>query len=262
MDIAILLSAGRHPVSNAPVVPRLEAQAIRLAEGLGTVRGLHAGADDRPARDALGHGLAQLDHLRLAPGVDPVAALAAHLAGTRPDLILAGRRGQGGAETGLVPYLVARALGYPLIPDVIAVRPGPRPRTVEIEQALAKGARRRLLVRLPLVATVHPAAPGPRPFAYGRMRQGTVTPIAASAPAAPADVPVESRPFKPRPKLMRAAPAGASAAERLMAATGAADGRAANVLVDPEPDVAARTILAYLRQIGAVPDPHANSDKA
>ncbi len=35
MRIAVLLSAGRHPVSGAPVLPRLEAQAIRLAVGLG-----------------------------------------------------------------------------------------------------------------------------------------------------------------------------------------------------------------------------------
>lgn len=254
MDIVLLLSAGRHPVSNAPVLPRLEAQMIRLVEGLGETRGLHAGPDAMPVREALGHGLARLDHLRIAEGADPVETLVAHLADTPPALILAGRRGQGGEETGLVPYLVAQRLGYPLIPDVIALRPGAAPDRMEVEQALAKGARRRLVVRLPFVASVHPAAPAPRPFAYARMRRGRV--IArddvVAAPAAASEI--EARPFKPRPKLMRGAPAGASAAERLMAATGAGDNGGANVLVDPDPELAARTILAYLRRVGAVPE--------
>lgn len=232
---------------------------IRLVEGLGETRGLHAGPDATPVRDALGHGLARLDHLRVAGGVDPVEALVADLTRTHPALILAGRRGQGGEETGLVPYLVAQRIGYPLIPDVVALRPGTAPQTMEVEQALAKGARRRLVVRLPFVASVHPAAPAPRPFAYAPMRRGRViahdgaagTPIVASE--------IEARPFKPRPKLMRGAPAGASAAERLMAATGAGDSGGADVLVDPDPELAARTILAYLRRVGAVPE--TNRDK-
>lgn len=52
---------------------------------------------------------------------------------------------------------------------------------------------------------------------------------------------------------MKGAPTGGSAAERLKAATGesgaAASGR---LLVDPDPDEAAREILAYLRGIGVV----------
>lgn len=266
MDTVLLISAGRHPVSHAPVLPRLEAQMIRLAEGLGPMRGLHAGPDVVPARDSLGHGLARLDHIRIDAELDPLPELVAHLADSRPDLILAGRRGEGGEETGLVPYVIAQRLGYTLIPDIIALRPGPVPQSVEVEQALAKGARRRLVVRLPLVATVHPAAPVPKPFAYAQMRRGQVNVLerAGDPPAqmsAAEASSVVTRPFKPRPKLMRGAPAGASASERLLAATGGSEGGGANVLVDPAPEVAARAILAYLRQIGAVPDPHANRDK-
>ncbi|EHP71446.1 putative electron transfer flavoprotein, beta subunit, partial [Methylorubrum extorquens DSM 13060] len=48
MRIVVLLSAGLHPVSGAPVLPRVEAQAIRMAAGLGAgseTFGLHAGPD-------------------------------------------------------------------------------------------------------------------------------------------------------------------------------------------------------------------------
>ncbi|EHP80066.1 putative electron transfer flavoprotein, beta subunit, partial [Methylorubrum extorquens DSM 13060] len=53
--------------------------------------------------------------------------------------------------------------------------------------------------------------------------------------------------------IVKGAPAGGSAAERLKAATGeggsAASGR---LLVEPDPEDAAREILAYLRQIGVL----------
>lgn len=57
---------------------------------------------------------------------------------------------------------------------------------------------------------------------------------------------------------MKGAPTGGSAAERLKAATGesgaAASGR---LLIQPDPEDAAREILAYLRQIGVLAAPAA-----
>lgn len=113
MRIAVLLSAGRHPVSGVVVLPRLEAQAIRIATGLAQacgVRdgleapyGLHAGPDAAAIADALGQGLARIEHIALGEDADPVPALAIRLAATAPDLVLAGRRGQGGGESGSFP---------------------------------------------------------------------------------------------------------------------------------------------------------------
>ncbi|GLK57255.1 electron transfer flavoprotein beta subunit [Methylopila capsulata] len=255
MKVVVLLSAGRHPVSGLGALPRLEAQAIRLGAALGPMRGLHAGPDAEAVAEALGRGLSEIDHVALGAGADPVPALAAALRAAAPDVVLAGRRGQGGDETGLVPYALARALGATLIPDVIAARPGSEPGVIEVEQALPKGAARRLVVRSPVVLTVHSAAPEPRPYAFGQVRRGRIEPLAVSAPEEPAAVAIAEKPYRARPKMMRGAPAGGSAADRLKAATGGGEAVQADVMVSPEPREAARAILAYLRQVGVLPPP-------
>ncbi|GBD50372.1 electron transfer flavoprotein subunit beta [Methylopila sp. Yamaguchi] len=257
MKVAVLLSAGRHPVSGRGALPRLEAQAIRLAAALGSARGLHAGPDADVVAEALGRGLSQIDHVALAAGADPVPALAAVLRAAAPDVVLAGRRGQGGDDTGLVPYALARALGATVIPDVVAARPGSEPGVIEVEQALPKGAARRVVARLPVVLTVHPAAPEPSAFAFGQARRGRIERLDVAAPAEPAAaaIAVAEKSYRPRPKMMRGAPAGGSAADRLKAATGGGEAAQANVMVSPEPREAARAILAYLRQIGVLAPP-------
>ncbi|WP_407518857.1 electron transfer flavoprotein subunit beta [Methylobacterium oryzisoli] len=258
MRIAVLLSAGRHPVSGAAVLPRLEAQAIRLAAGLGPAVGLHAGPAAAALAEALGQGLAQIEHIDLPEAFDPVPALAARLAARAPDLVLAGRRGQGGPESGLVPYSLAEALGLPLIPDVVAVAPGEEPGTLQLDQSLGRGALRRVVALTPIVATVHPDAPPPFPYAYGQARRGRIDGLAPAIVAPPAESEMEERPYRRRPRIVKGAPTGGSAAERLKAATGES-GRAAKgrLLVEPDPEHAAREILAHLRQIGVLAPPRA-----
>ncbi|KQO91454.1 MAG: electron transfer flavoprotein subunit beta [Methylobacteriaceae bacterium] len=256
MRIAVLLSAGLHPVSGAPVLPRVEAQAIRMAAGLGASSetfGLHAGPDATALAEALGQGLPRIEHIRIAAGDDPVPALAARLAETAPDLILAGRRSQGGDESGLVPYALARALSRPLVSDVVAAGIDVEG-ALRLDQSLGRGVLRRVVVRGPVVVTCHPDAPAPLAYAYGRARRGRVEALAVAPASLPAlALAVEERPYRRRPKIVKGAPAGGSAAERLKAATGeggsAASGR---LLVEPDPEDAAREILAYLRQIGVL----------
>lgn len=257
MRIAVLVSTGRHPVSGATVLSRLEAQAIRLAADLGETIGLHAGPDPAVLREALGQGLARGEHIAVPDGADPVPALAARLAATTPDLILAGRRGQGGDETGLVPYALAEALDLSLIPDVVAMAAGDAAGTLRLDQSLGRGVLRRVVVRGPLVVTIHPDAPAPFAYAYGQARRGALMRLDAAAGTGDgAGLAVEERPYRRRPKLVKGAPTGGSAAERLKAATGeagpAASGR---LLVEPDPDAAAREILAHLRQIGVLAPP-------
>ncbi|HEY0292230.1 MAG TPA: electron transfer flavoprotein subunit beta [Hansschlegelia sp.] len=265
MKIVVLLSAGAHPVSSAPVLPRLEAQAMRIALALGETTGLHAGPSAAPAADALGHGLGLLTHLATREGADPIPALVAALKAETPDLVLAGRRGQGGEETGLAPYAVAAALGVTIVADAVALAPGAAPGALVVEQALPKGARRRLVVRLPALVTVHPGAPAPGAYAYGVARRGRVDTIwgVAGSAAEPTAIAVEERAYRPRPKLMRSAPSAGSAAERLAAATGGGPASSgANVLVQPTPDEAARAILEHLRRIGVLAPAGANKPEA
>ncbi|KMO30361.1 electron transfer flavoprotein subunit beta [Methylobacterium tarhaniae] len=261
MRIAVLLSEGRHPVSGASVLPRLEAQAIRIAAGLGQAYGLHAGPDAASVAEALGQGLGRIEHVVLAAEADPVPALAARLRATAPDLVLAGRRGQGGDETGMVPYALAAALGLPLIPDVVAAGAGDAEAgTLCLDRSLGRGDRLRVVVRGPVVATVHPDAPAPLAYAFGRARRGSIDRLDPGPAPVAAPVTAEERPYRRRPRLVKGAPTGGSAAERLKAATGeagpAAGGR---LLVHPDPDEAAREILAHLRRIGVVSPPASGS---
>lgn len=241
MKTIVLLSDARNPVSGRAQLSRLEAQAIGLAADLDeTPQGLHVGPGEEGVAAGLGHGLRGLDVVEAPEGEDPLPALAAFLndalsGDAPPALVLCGRRGEGGLETGLVPYLLAEALGLPILADAVAVRPGESPDTLVVDQAMAKGARRRITARLPAIVTVHPLAPPPQPFAFGRMRRGDIRRHAAAVCEVPVDVGAGERPHRARPKLMRTA--------------GTASG-GANLHVGPEPEEAARLILAYLEENG------------
>lgn len=249
MKIAVLLSAGVHPVSRKPALPRLEAQAIALALSLSAdVLGLHAGPDVQGVSAALGHGLAVLRHLAVPAGCDVLPSLLAALRDDAPDLVLAGRRAQGGDESGMLPYLLAEALGFEILADIVAIEG--HAGGVRIEQALPRGVRRRIAAGMPLVATLHPAAPPARAYAFAEERRGRIATVPGIA-LGPAATGLEERLARPRPKLISGAATTGSAAERLKAATqmGKAGG---DVLVRPEPAEAARRILEHLRSIGVL----------
>ncbi len=245
MRAVVLLSAGRHPLSARPAPVPVEMQAIALARGLGAdVAGLHAGAPDLAVREALGQGMDRVTVLRIGEADDAVAALAAALAADPPDLVLAGNRGRGGEDSGLLPYLLAEALGWPIAANAVALAAAAE--GLAVIQARARGARWRLVVAPPAVVTVHPAAPPALPFAYARARRGRIEEQEGrSAPLVPRVA--EERPYRPRPRVIGVA-GGGSAAERLRAATEVAGG--GRVLVDPPPEEAARELLAWLRALG------------
>lgn len=253
MRAVVLLSAGLHPVSGRPAPVPVEAQAVRLALGLGAdVSGLHAGPEEAPVRDHLGHGLHEIALVPLSMDGDPLPVLVEVLRASSPALVLAGRRGSGGTDSGLLPYRLAHALSWPIVADAAAL--GRDGDGLAVEQALPRGARRCVRLGLPCVVTVHPAAPQPLPFAFAAARRGRVIPLPALAlpRRAPEDVPedVEERPYRRRPRLLGAAPGG-SAADRLRAATETASG-SGHVLVNPPPEVAAAEILAFLRRVGVL----------
>jgi electron transfer flavoprotein beta subunit len=254
MKVVVLLSAGLHPVSARPAPVPAEMQAIGLASGLADdVSGLHAGPGGPGVADALGHGLARIAHLPLPHGADPLAALAAQLAANPPGLVLAGRRGQGGEDSGQLPYALAARLGWPLVADAVALE-RQAPGVLAVRQALERGGRRTITLKLPALVTVHPGAPAAAAFAFGQARRGEMVqlPLPAGSEEGTPAVPVELRPYRPRPRLIRGAAVGGSAADRLKAATesAAADGK---LMVNPSPEEAAREILAHLRKLGLVP---------
>ncbi len=229
MKIVVLLSAGRDPHSGAARPVPVELQAVALAQRCAgaTVSGLHAGAADAAVLDALGHRLGTLTLLRLDPGDDPLPALAAEVDRIRPDLILAGRRGRGGSDGGLLPYRLARACAMPIVADAMALTI--EDQALAVVQALPRGARRQVSLALPAVVTVHEAAPPAPHFIYRAGRSGVVEERQAARTQAAATSPddgFETVAYRQRPKLIGDS-APASVAGRLMVAPSAEDAAAA-----------------------------------
>jgi electron transfer flavoprotein beta subunit len=249
MTIIVLLSAGLHPVSGRPCPVPVELQAIGLANRLSPERvaGLHAGGATQAVLDCFGHGLQDIEVLEQAEG-DPVGALAAAIRDAAPDLVLAGRRGRGGEDSGLLPYRLAAALGWPICADAIGLARDAA--GLAVTQAQPRGARRRVVVALPAIVTVHPAAPAACAFAFGAARRGVVRRRAASGEAGPAPPAMSEHPYRQRPRLVRGATFGGTAEERLRAATEIAGG--GQVIRDPSPEVAAAAIAATLERLGVL----------
>jgi electron transfer flavoprotein beta subunit len=251
LEVAVLLSVGRHPASGRAVRADLDARALELALGLtdgARVHAIHAGDPGEPAlRDYLGMGLAELTVLA-ARDCDVAAALMAYLGRLRPAIVLAGSRAECGEASGMLPYRLAHALGSQLIANAVSITP--LGATARVVQALPRGGRRALHAELPLTLTVERAAPAARMSAYGVARRGRIrtAPIAAavcSAPRIPADW--RERPAKVRPRRLRTLVQG-SASERLrsMAPARASGAR----LLDLDPPQAAWVIWQYLLDEG------------
>jgi len=230
MKAVVLLSAGIHPRSGAPMPVPAELQAIALAHRLGCdIIGLHAGPNGAAVADCLGHGLTRIIHLQIAQNDDPLACLTAEIAQQSPDFVLAGRRGQGGADSGLLPYRLAHACGMPIAADAVAMESGGA-----VVQALPRGAKRRLVLRLPAVITVHDSAPPALPFVHKQRLAGEIIEKPGIIAPAPAFT-YEDHPYRRRPKLIGDSSAPKSAGGKLM--------------VHPTPEEAAAAILDYLEKL-------------
>ena len=256
VDVAVLLSVGRHPVSGRARRAPADAQALDMALRLpaGRCSALHAGDPAAPAlRDYLGMGLDRLTVLAMAGGGDPVGPLTDHLRRRPPGILLAGNRGEGGEDSGMLPYLVARALDFAIVPDVVGITPDVDGRNADVVQALPRGQRRALRVTLPFVATVHPAAPAARPPAFGPARRGRIDTVAVEAPPDGFLAACTVRPWRDRPRRLTVAPpGGGSALDRLRAATEAKAGQG-RLLVGVSPDEAAQAIYECLQEQGMLP---------
>ena len=255
IDVAVLLSAGRHLVSGRGRRAPGDARALKLAlELLSEPRAVHAGDPATPSlRDYLGMGLDAVTVLDLPPEADPVPALIRHLETTPPDLVLAGCRAETGEDSGMVPYIIAEALGFAMVPgivEIISIDDG----AVRLLQALPRGQRRAITAPLPLVATVDMAAPAPRQNTFAIARRGRIHRVAAEAVSDSERAGWQTSPARQRPRRLGASISGLSAAERLSALTEAPAG-AGQQLIGPTPDDAAQAIYYYLIEQRILPPP-------
>jgi electron transfer flavoprotein beta subunit len=248
--ILTLVSVGRHPVTGRARRAALDARAVELGLRIPGAQQvlLHAGdARAEVLREYLGMGVEAMHVVPCGPGDDIVPALRAPLATLRPSLILTGLRAEGAEDSGMLPYLIAQSLGWPIVAQVVDVAIG-RDGKATVVQALPRGRRREIEVALPCVLAVGMGAPAPRPSAFVKARRGRIAEVSgAPVPDVRRDGWQES-PARARSKRLRM-PRGGSAAARQQAATVVVASGGA-VLQPETPQEAARAILEYLQRAG------------
>ena len=245
-----LVSIGSHPGSGRARRAEQDARAVELGLQLAgdALQVVHAGDPREEAlRGYLGMGLDHLDVLEQPVGADVLNVLTDYLREAGAQLVLTGSQAETGEGSGMLPFLLAERLGWPLVvglAEVESIENG----TAHVLQALPRGQRRRLKVRLPVLATVDPK---PRQSAFGPARRGVLAARSAAIVEDDLLAEAELQPAKPRPKRLKVIKAK-SGADRMKAATAKASGGGGKVLKDASPQEAAQAIIKLLVEEGVL----------
>ncbi|MFC3284727.1 electron transfer flavoprotein subunit beta [Litchfieldella rifensis] len=256
LDVAILVSIGRHPLTGRARRADQDARGVELAMSLDKSRItlVHAGVLDEESEGALrgylGMGFQALTLIEQPPGADVIPALASALSEAKPQLVIAGERAEQGEGSGLLPYLLAERLGWPMVSGLASVEKVENG-VATLLQALPRGQRRRLQVRLPAIVTVDGAASAARQSAYGPARRGELRLVEAPAVFDEASNDWTVQAARKRPKRLKIVKA-ASARDRFKAAAAKAEGGGGQVLSDVTPEQGAEAIHKLLKEEGVL----------
>jgi electron transfer flavoprotein beta subunit len=253
LNIIALVSVGAHPTSGRPRRAEQDARAVELGLSLAGERlqVLHAGDSQQEAlRAYLGMGLEQIKVLEQPAKSDALPVLVDYLADSNAQLVLTGSQAETGEGSGMLPFLLAEQLGWPLVVGLAAVEQVSNG-MAQVLQALPRGQRRRLQVRLPFVACVDNAAPTARQSAFGPARRGLLSAEEVELVVDPLFANAQLQPAKPRPKRLKVIKAK-TGAERMKAATAKASGGGGQVLKDVSPQAGAEAIFKLLLEEGVL----------
>lgn len=254
LRISALVSVGKHPGSGRARRAEQDARAVEMGlklapQGLEVV---HAGnPQEESLRAYAGMGLSRLRIIQQDDSADVVPALAQYLTADMPDILLTGVRSESGESSGMVPYLLGEALGWPVvtrIAEILRIDNG----QAEILQALPRGQRRLLKVALPFVASVDMAAEAPRQSAFGPASRAELAALSGVE-----SVNDEIRagwseaPARKRPKRLKVVKAK-TAADRFKAATAKSSGDGGKVLRDKPVSEMAQAVFDLLLEEGVL----------
>lgn len=256
LNVAVLVSIGRHPLTARTRRADQDARAVEMALGLkgASVNLMHAGQHDSDNEEAirgyLGMGIEEIRLLEQMPQSDVVPVLTDALRASAPQLVLTGTRAETGEGSGILPYLLAEALGWPVINGLAAVEKVEKG-VATVLQALPRGKRRRLRVRLPAIATVDTSAPAARQSAFGPARRGELDVQPHASEADPSVSQWQIQPARKRPKRLKIVKSS-SARDRFKAAAAKSDGGGGQTLTDVTPEQGAEAIFKLLREEGVL----------
>lgn len=270
--VAVLLSVGQHPVTARPRRADQDARALELALQLGNVEitPLHVGLmnqqNEAALRSYLGMGIRQIRLIEpkatsLQESPDILFSLEQGVRDSGANIVLCGSRAETGESSGLVPYLLAKKLGWPIVSGLVSIEKIEQG-SATLLQALPRGQRRKLKVSLPAVLTVDPAAATARQSAFGPAQRGSITTHSPSTSLNPSDADLQKssasdsvlwqfQPAKKRPKRLKIIKA-TSARDRFKAAAAKADASGGKVLQGVSADDAANEIIKLLLEEGVL----------
>lgn len=255
-NVAVLVSVGRHPLTARSRRADQDARAVEMALSLdeAVVQLIHAGdnsaANEEALRGYLGMGLGEINLIQQSSGADVVPALAASLRDAALTLVLTGARAERGEASGLVPYLLAEELGWPVINGLAKVE-SIEQGVATVLQALPRGRRRRLRVRLPAIATVDSSAPVARQSAFGPARRGVLLAHGYTSMVDELQTQWSEQPARKRPKRLKIIKS-ASARDRFKAAAAKVDSGSGQLIKGATPEQGAEAIFALLKEEGVL----------
>lgn len=245
--VVSLISVGRHPQSGRSRRADQDGRAVELGLKLaGTeLDVVHAGNAAEPVlRQYAGMGLAEVTILEQDESADAIDALSGYLAQAKADIVLTGVRAESGESSGMVPYILAEKLGWPIVArvaDIVDIKDG----EAQVLLALPRGQRRQVAVKLPFIASIDNAAEIARQSAFGPGMRAAMATQVGSENTDVLRANWQEAPAKPRPKRLKVVKAK-TAADRFKAATAKPAGGSGKVMKNESAEEKAKAIFDLL----------------